>query len=103
MYNRDMSKTQTVVKTMLLSEMVKGVDYAEKVGPSALPIPNSDSVQYVTSPESLKIFIETYGDHEVKINHDSPWYSRYTIADFDASRKAYCDAKQAWCDRYGCE
>lgn len=99
MYNREMNNTQEM-KTMKLSEMIHGVDYREK---SAFPIPKSDNYQYVSTPEAMAEFIAVYGDHDVIIKTNTNWFYEFSIPDFDASRKIYCAAKQADCDRWGCE
>lgn len=53
---------------------------------------------------------ECYRDHLVTLRHDDWVYYSYvpvfdtdTQAIWDKSYHDYCAAKQAWCDKYGCE
>jgi len=53
---------------------------------------------------------EKYRDHLVTLRHDA-WVSYSYVPVFDTDTQEvwdkavsdYCDAKQAWCDKYGCD
>ena len=53
---------------------------------------------------------EHYRDHLVTIRHDKwisysyePVFDTDTQAEWDDAFDKFCSAKQAWCDKYGCE
>ena len=58
----------------------------------------------------LESLSEKYRDHLVTIKHDT-WISYSYVPVFDTDTQAmwdkefsdFCAAKQAWCDKYGCE
>jgi len=49
--------------------------------------------------------ITKYGDVEIEVEPNAPWYDVVKITDqkWVADNRRYCDDKQAWCDKYGCE
>ena len=60
--------------------------------------------------EILKRMPEKYRDHLVTLKHDNWVYYSYvpvfdtdTQAIWDKELSDFYDAKQAWCDRYGCD
>ena len=58
----------------------------------------------------LEMLPEKYRDHLVTLRHDA-WVSYSYVPVFDTAMQEvwdkavsdYCDAKQAWCDKYGCD
>ena len=58
----------------------------------------------------LEMLPEKYRDHLVTLRHDA-WVSYSYVPVFDTDTQEvwdkavsdFCDAKQAWCDKYGCD
>ena len=58
----------------------------------------------------LEMLPEKYRDHLVTLRHDT-WVSYSYVPVFDTDTQEvwdkavsdFCDAKQAWCDKYGCD
>ena len=58
----------------------------------------------------LEMLPEKYREHLVTLRHDA-WVSYSYVPVFDTDTQEvwdkavsdYCDAKQAWCDKYGCD
>ena len=53
---------------------------------------------------------EKYRDHLVTLKHDNwisysyvPVFDTDTQTVWDDALETFCDAKQAWCDKYGCD
>ena len=69
---------------------------------------NGTPVDYVEL--ILQNLPEKYRDHLVTIKHDDwvsysyvPVFDTDTQAEWDNALETYCNAKQEWCDRYGCD
>ena len=69
---------------------------------------NGNSIDYVE--RILERLPEKYRDHLVTLKHDA-WISYSYVPVFDTDTQAmwdkelsdFYDAKQAWCDKYGCD
>ena len=62
--------------------------------------PNSDSHRLFTNDFNKQSFIEAHGDVEIVWNER---YKHWEVPAFAESRKAYCDAKQRYCEQHGSE
>lgn len=68
----------------------------------------SDALRLVSSEfaleEAKKELMDRYGDVELVINPDEPWYNRIKIDDakWQSDNEKYCDRKAEWCNKYGC-
>ena len=58
-----------------------------------------------TFNEVKKELSDKYGDVEIEIDWSQPWFDQVKILDekWVADHRAYCNRKQAWCDKYGCD
>lgn len=69
----------------------------------------SDAQRSINSEEVFnevkKQITDKYGDVEIKVDWSQPWFDQVMILDekWVADHRAYCNRKQAWCDKYGCE
>lgn len=69
---------------------------------------DNNPVDYVES--ILEMLPEKYRDHLVTLRHNT-WVSYSYVPVFDTDTQEvwdkalsdFCDAKQAWCDKYGCD
>ena len=66
----------------------------------SVELPNSDAHRLFTNHFNKNSFIEANGDVEIVWNNR---YSYWEVPAFAESRKAYCDAKQRYCDQHGSE
>jgi len=70
---------------------------------------NSDCLREICSQKDLdksrNALMSKFGDVEVEIRLNGNWNERVVIIDakWNAEHKDYCDAKQAWCNKYGCD
>ena len=60
--------------------------------------PNSDSYRLFTNDFNKDSFIEAHGDVEI-VQNGKDW----DVPAFAEGRKAYCDAKQRYCEQHGSE
>ena len=66
----------------------------------SVELPNSDAHRLLTNDFNKNSFIEANGDVEIVWNAQ---YKYWAVPAFADGRKAYGDAKQRYCDTYGCE
>ena len=66
----------------------------------AVELPNQDAHRLLTNDYNKESFIEAHGDVEIVWNEQ---YKYWAVPAFADGRKAYGDAKQRYCDVYGCE
>ena len=64
----------------------------------SVELPNQDAHRLFTNDFNKSSFIEAHGDVEIVWNER---YSYWAVPAFAEGRKAYCDLKQAYCERYG--
>ena len=69
----------------------------------------SDAQRSINSEDALnnvkvKLF-KKYGDVEIEIDWSQPWFDQVRITDekWVADHREYCNRKQEWCDKYGCD
>ena len=62
--------------------------------------PNSDSYRLFTNEFNKNNFIEENGDVEIVWNER---WKHWEVPAFAEGRKAYCDAKQRYCEQHGSE
>lgn len=64
-----------------------------------IDMPCTDAVRWICNDKDLGNFISIHGDVEIVAGKDG----YYSVPEFAAGRKEYSDAKQVWCNQYGCE
>jgi hypothetical protein len=62
--------------------------------------PNCDSHALFTNDFNKNSFIEANGDVEIVFNEK---YKFWAVPEFAEARKVYSEAKQRYCDTWGCE
>lgn len=65
-----------------------------------IELPKTDACQMIYSDDHMQQFIEVHGDLEIEYDER---YKTYRVPTFKEGRKEYSDAKQRWCDQYGCD
>lgn len=69
----------------------------------------SDAQRSINSEETFnkvkKELSDKYGDVEIEVDWSQPWFDQVKILDekWVADHREYCNRKQAWCDKYGCD
>lgn len=94
---------------MKLSELTFSMALKQGADHFCMHYDASDSQRQVNNQAQLdavkRQLMEKYGDVDITVDPDAPWFDVVTINDerWQADYKAYCDKKQAWCDKYGCD
>ena len=55
--------------------------------------------------QARKELMDGFGDVEISLHPDAHWFDRVQIEDekWKTAYEAFCEAKAAWCAKYGCD
>lgn len=74
-----------------------------------MPEDESDALREISSEKDFskakKKLMDHFGDVEISIHPDAPWYDKVKIEDekYKAAFDEYCNKKSKWCEEYGCD
>lgn len=75
----------------------------------SMPVDTSDTLRFCLNKDQFekakKELMDRYGDVEVTIDKDQPWYGRVKVVDkkFIEMQNDYLRGKADWCAKFGCD